>query len=162
MKNLMLLFMSFLVLYACKKETDKVSKVLDVYIDFSVINSNHEDLLDSENSNAFDQNQIGIYYDREGEPIYYQTTNNLDYSNAHYFYKENIDSLYTIRIFLNSDNSVQYPITYVKWNETDMDTIKASYMRSENIVRLDSIWYNNNLIWNFNDAVERRHFILTK
>lgn len=165
MKNLMFFLISLLFFSACKKKTNNLSKVFDVYIDFSVINSNLDDLLDPENPNAFHRSQIGIYYDSDGEPIYYHNINNNyipDHPNAHYFYKENNDSLYTIRIYLNSDKTVSYPITYIKWDETDMDTIKTSYMRSENIIRVDSIWYNNNLIWNFNDMIGRKYFILTK
>lgn len=165
MKNFMLFLMSFLLLSACKKETDKVSKVFDVDIDLSVINLNNEDLLSPENPNAFDQSQIGVFYDKDGEPIYYHNTNNnyiSDHPNAHFFYKNDIDSLYSMRVYLNSDDSVNYPITYIKWNETDMDTIKASYVRTEKIIRLDSIWYNGNLIWNFSDASSRKYFILIK
>ncbi len=164
MKNLMLLITSLLLFSACKKKANNVSKVFDVSVDFSVVNSNNEDLLNPENTDAFNQSQIGIYYDMDGEPVYYHNTNNYmaDHPNAHFFYKEDTDSLYTIRIFLNSDKSVAYPITYIKWNETDMDTIKATYMRTENIMRLDSIWYNNNPIWNFNAAVNRKYFILNK
>jgi len=91
--------------------------------------------------------------------VYYR--DNTDYPNAHFYYKDDIDSLYAIRIFLNSDETVTHPITYIKWDDTDMDTIKATYKRTDNTIVLDSIWYNNNLIWNSNDNV-RKSFIIMK
>lgn len=47
-----------------------------------------------------------------------------------------------MRLFLNH-NEEDYPITYIKWNETDTDTIKTHYNRTENSILLDKVWINN-------------------
>ena len=49
-----------------------------------------------------------------------------------------------IGITLNNDSSDEYPVTYVKWNDEDTDTIKASFKNNNRIV--EQIWINDQLI----------------
>ena len=47
---------------------------------------------------------------------------------------------------MNTAESEDMPITYIKWNETDTDTIQAHYIRTENSIIYDQIWYNGILL----------------
>ncbi|TPG38868.1 hypothetical protein [Flavobacterium pectinovorum] len=67
----------------------------------------------------------------------------LDYPNNVSFNSENK----SIKIFLNHSSSEKFPLTYIHWNKTDIDTIKAQYRRSENSVILDKVWIFKNNTW---------------
>jgi len=41
----------------------------------------------------------------------------------------------------------KYPITFIQWNETDIDTVKCHYIRGDGVVNLDSVWYNGALMF---------------
>ena len=45
-----------------------------------------------------------------------------------------------VRIFLNNDSSEEYPITYVRWNESDTDTIKAKFTKNKQVI--ERYWIN--------------------
>lgn len=49
-----------------------------------------------------------------------------------------------VRIFLHSDQDTEFPVTYVKWNEMDTDTINASFTRNNRSV--DKVWLNGVLL----------------
>ena len=51
-----------------------------------------------------------------------------------------------MRIFLNADSSEEYPITYLRWNETETDILKAKYRRSSGSVILEKLWLNEVLV----------------
>ena len=50
-------------------------------------------------------------------------------------------------VFLNHDSSEEYPITYIYWNATDVDTIKTQYRRTENSIILEKAWLFKNGDW---------------
>jgi hypothetical protein len=50
-------------------------------------------------------------------------------------------------VFLNMADSEEYPITYIYWNATDVDTIKAQYIRTENATILEKAWLFKNNGW---------------
>lgn len=52
-----------------------------------------------------------------------------------------------ITVFLNLADSEEYPITYIHWNATDVDTIKAQYKRTENSILLEKAWLFKNNNW---------------
>ena len=49
-----------------------------------------------------------------------------------------------IRVFLNNYPPNGFPITYVKWNEIDTDTIKAKFFYNQDVV--NQIWFNDSLV----------------
>ena len=51
------------------------------------------------------------------------------------------------RIFLNKSITEEYPITYIHWNATDTDTIKAHFTRGNGNVLLDKAWIFENNVW---------------
>lgn len=56
-----------------------------------------------------------------------------------------------MRVFLNADPSEEYPVTYLRWNETEVDTLKAKYRRGSGnngaFVVLEKLWLNDVLVW---------------
>lgn len=65
----------------------------------------------------------------------------MDYPR-NFFIKDESNPI-SMRLFLNNSDTEEFPVTYIKWNGTDTDTIKASYVRSENSVVLDQVWIND-------------------
>ncbi len=51
-----------------------------------------------------------------------------------------------MRIFLNSNPDDETPTTYVLWNNSDVDTIRATFNRTGNSTIVNQIWYNDNLV----------------
>ena len=71
-----------------------------------------------------------------------------------FFVKQN-NSKSTIVVFTNHDLNQQYPVTYLQWNETDIDTIKSEFVHFENgSIFLNRLWYNGELKWKFQDGDE--------
>lgn len=69
-----------------------------------------------------------------------------------------------MRLFMNDVPTELFPETYIKWNETDTDTIKASYGRGENFVICNKVWLNNRVVWDFNSppGISGRNITITK
>jgi hypothetical protein len=69
----------------------------------------------------------------------------LDYPNNIMFVDEN--KIQFIRVFLNNSASEKFPLTYIHWNKTETDTIKAEYHRTGNSVILARLWIFKNNSW---------------
>ncbi len=136
------------------------SSYIYAMVEFSILNDKNEDLLDPENPDHLDEKDINLYYliDGEKQQVYDPMMDNPEnfkifkYSNG-----------YRIRIFLNFTETAEKPVTYIKWNENDTDTIEAIYERYDNggIVQQD-IWLNDKHIWEIGDHTVDPYFILTK
>ncbi len=69
----------------------------------------------------------------------------LDNPNNILFIDEN-QSKY-VKVFLNYSKSEEFPLTYIHWNKTDTDTIKAKYKRTESSIILERLWIFKNNTW---------------
>ena len=151
------LFTLILLIMSCKKEGVKnVGFVLDASVDMKLINNQGVDLLNSNIDNTYNTSDIRLYYLQGGQVKQYNGGSNQDYPKGYFIFLDS-ENYNNIRIFLNHDDNEEYPITYIKWNELDTDTIKTHYKRSQTIIALDSIWYNGMLHWTFNSNV--RHVL---
>lgn len=124
------------MIISCSKSSDDaeyISKVLDIYGE----NSDGENLL----GNVYKEENIKLYYLNNGivEEVY---DTNMDTPRNFKFV--DIDGKLAIRVFANL-NDENFPITYLEWNEEDIDTIRCHYYRSEDdfVVYLDTVWYND-------------------
>lgn len=72
-----------------------------------------------------------------------QSNNPHDYPNNVLFFNNN----QVIKIYLNYSATEEFPITYIKWNKTETDTIKAQYKRTTNSITLDKLWILENNTW---------------
>lgn len=127
------------------KEEPIASYVLDAAIDFSVVNSKNEDLLNPSNPGSYDQSKIKILFLLDGKLVT-QYQGNLDYPKFFMIY-QNSDR-YVIRVFLNYDKGEKLPKTYIQWNENDKDIVKVEYSRTKNSTIKKNVWLNDQAITN--------------
>jgi hypothetical protein len=127
------------------KEEALEGYVLDASIDFSVVNSKSEDLLNPNNPNSYDQNKIKILFLLNGKLVP-QYQGNLDSPNFFMIYQN--EDRYAIRVFLNHDKGEKFPETYIQWNENDKDIVKVEYSRTKNSTVKKNVWLNDQVITN--------------
>ena len=144
----------------CSSENndDINSYVMEGSIDFSIKDTEGNDLLNPNNKGAFKENEIKLFYlnDNVVEEVYNQ---NRDYKRGFHLFK--IDSGYRISVGLNSAETEEFPITYVQWDETDTDTLKGEFKRTPNGTFLKKVWLNDQLIWDAINETEL-HYVLIK
>lgn len=132
-----------LIFTSCNKEeeTKLVGAFIGVGINVSIKNNLGEDLLDPNNPNAFNENDIKVYYLIDGEMI--EVFDPLmDYPRNFKIFKNESD--FRVRIFL--DHSTDKTTTYIKWNDSEIDEIKADIYTTENHISYSKAWYNSDLV----------------
>ena len=161
MKNLLMILV-VTALFACNKSNDV--EILSAYyintsVEFSIINSQNEDLLDSNNPNHINEENIKLFYviDGENQEVY---DSNMDYPRNFLIYKH--ENEYRIRVFLNNSETSEKPITYIQWNESDIDTIEVTIKRTQISELKDEIWLNGIHVWERGDDTIEAYFVLTK
>ncbi|WDF64188.1 hypothetical protein [Flavobacterium sp. KACC 22763] len=116
---------------------------LDAFVDFSIVNSKNEDLLNPNNPDSYDRSKIKILFLLDGKLVP-QYKGNLDYPNFFTIY-QNSDR-YVIRVFLNYDEGEKFPETYIQWNENEKDIVKVEYSRTKNSISKKNVWFNDQAI----------------
>lgn len=148
---------------ACSKsdESDEMDEQfnIDAKLEFSVFNTQIEDLLNPENPNHLNTSNIKILYviNDEIQEVYDPNTDN---PRNFMLYKH--ESEYRIKIFLNHSETADKPITYIQWNDSDTDTIEVSYQRTQNAILQNIIWLNGEQIWERGNNTVDPYFVLTK
>lgn len=143
MKSLVTILI-IMILSSCNSDDRKEHFNLDVGIEFSITDSEGNDLLNPENSNSYNHSDIKLFYKKNG--VYDEVFNkNLDHPRNIKIYKH-IDN-YRIRITLNHIIEETQPETLIKWNENDSDTIKAEFNRTNSSTIIKKTWLNDSLIW---------------
>ena len=159
MKKLILILAVF-TLFACNK-SNEMGKQSDLYefLEFSVVNSQNEDLLDTSIANHLKASDIKLFYQIDGEIV---EVYNADMQFPRNFLIFKHENEYRIRVFLNYTESSDKPVTYIQWNENDTDTIEVVYNRTPNSLRQNEIWLNGELVWELGDNTIDPYFILVK
>jgi hypothetical protein len=147
MKKIIPIICLIIISISCEKE---VQYNLDTQIEVLLLDKSGNNLLKPSNPAAYNVNDIKLYY-VEGNSINEVFYSNLDYPR-NYMILDELD--YRIRIFPNASKKEDFPVTLIKWNETDMDTIKCEFSRTENSLICRKVWYNGKLMWD-NIGVER-------
>ncbi|WP_086478479.1 MULTISPECIES: hypothetical protein [Arenibacter] len=145
---------SFLIiplLYSCSSDDGKEQFVYDVSVEFSVKDSEGNDLLNPENSNSFDESEIKLFYLINGEvnEVY---DGNMDHPRNFVINEYPPASEYRIGVFLNYSETEEQPTTYIKWNETDTDTLKCEVYRTNSLTKITKLWLNDEQIWTSSDG----------
>ncbi|MDI9871691.1 hypothetical protein [Flectobacillus roseus] len=152
MKNL-LLFATATFFVACSQseEMAPLSYNVSANADFTVTNAQSQDLLDPSNPNHLDASKIKVFYVTDGQ---IKEINNplSDYPKGYRIYKPETATGYRITVFLNHLESVEKPITYIRWNDTDIDTIQATFKKSTSGTMQDMIWLNGKKVWERGDG----------
>lgn len=133
------------MLFSCKDDNE--SFIVDTALDISIKDNKGSDLLDPNNPNSLNENDIKIIYEIDGEQIEVNKPN-LDVSRGFFIHK--VGSEYRIAIHLNTDKNTQYPVTYIKWNDTDTDTdtLKCEIERKNgNYEVCKKVWLNGEVVW---------------
>lgn len=120
---------------SCNKSSDDaeyIDRALDIYVQ----NSDGENLL----GNVYKEESIKLYFLNNGKVEEVYDGNMADPRNFQFI---DIYGEPAIRVFVNF-NDENFPITYLEWNEEDVDTIRCHYYRSEgnSTIYVDSVWYN--------------------
>ncbi|MCV2487455.1 hypothetical protein OD917_21150 [Flavobacterium sp. SH_e] len=132
------------------------SAVLGTSLSIEIKNKIGENLLGTD---KFPIAEIFVKYNRDDLQTT-QTTKNtvlLDNPNNILFVDEK-QSKY-VKIFLNHSKSENFPMTYIHWNKTDIDTIKAKYKKNENSIVLEKLWIFKNNSW---EEIKSKPLVLIK
>jgi len=140
MKNLIIL-LSILFLSSCSSDDEKKNAFNYAnQFQMTVKNSEGIDLLNPNSPNTLNTNNIKLYYLKNGvsEEVYNPSA---DFPRNYMIYLHP-DGFYRIELTPNDAASEEFPISYIKWNETDTDTIKCKINYSENAIILEKVWFN--------------------
>ena len=135
--------MALILFSSCSSDDEQF--IVSAAIDISVKDSEGNDLLNPENVNSFKENQINIFYVVNGQELIFYN-GDLAHPKGFFIYKEE-KSEFRIRVFPNMDKNLELPVTYIKWNSTDTDTIRCSIERKSNSEIVTKVWLNENLVW---------------
>lgn len=149
--KLIIYILTLLLSTSCgSDENDQV--IVDTDINVSIKNSDGVDLLDSANPHSYREDSIKLFYIKNGEEVEVFDAD-MDYPKGFFIYKH--ENEYRMRIFPNIDKSEEFPLTYIKWNETTIDTIKCIIERKSNSQICKKVWFNNESVW---EAYETERF----
>lgn len=142
----------FILIIGCNPNDDDTQYNAYHYgnaLEFRVLDSSNNDLLDPDTPGAFDKKDIKLYYlvDGEKQEVF---DGRLDHPRNFAIYNRgeelNNSDGHIIRIVTNISESDTIPITYIQWNEKDTDTIKCEYVRTQNTIWILKAWYNDKLL----------------
>jgi len=150
MQKLIYIFCIVIFLCSCEKEDRYGPDFIDIQIEIKLLDQSGKNLLNPSNPNAYDAKDIKLYYLEGG--------NLKEVNYANYDYPRNFMILnepdYRIRLFPNTSKNEEFPLTFIKWNESDIDTIKCEFSAVNSSVICRKVWYNEKLMWD-NFGVER-------
>ena len=159
MKNLFLFF-ALLILISCdQSDTVQSTTNVDRSVEFSVFDSQNEDLLNPENPNSLNVSNIKLFYYINGEKQYFNDANLIE-SKGYRIYKH--EKEYRIWVNLNDKELGDKAITYIEWKANDVDTIEATFERTGQSFLKNKIWLNGSQVWERGNNTVDAYFILTK
>jgi hypothetical protein len=141
---LIVIFLSFI---SCEKIGNNVECFnVDLGIQISVQDVNGNDLLDSTYEGAFKKSDIRLIYevDRETSEVYNLLTKYP--SNLILIEPTETINHYTLGFALNHAMTDGQSITYIKWSETDTDTITTVIQKKPCLVTHSEVAYNNQMM----------------
>lgn len=155
MKNCLIIFI--ILLFSCSKDSNSNdANNIDAMLDIILTDSNGNNLYGSP---SFLQNNINYFHLING-----QISTPIGNSSSPTFFEQN--GINKMRIFLNSDITEEFPVTYIVWNESDTDTLKAHFNRgsenNEDFEICDQVWLNEVLIWDATQWVNGREITIVK
>jgi len=135
--------------FSCESsENCCVNYEADIFL--KVQDSNGKDLLAPDNG-IIDSKSIKIFYLTSNDVKQEVNKPNLDSPKGYRVITQAMDnsSDYKIQLFLNTDyiNPQNLSYTYVKWNESSTDVIKAEFKRSGNNLSVVKVWVNDVVKW---------------
>lgn len=128
---------------SCNSECGQNNYNHAIGFEIHVKSSNGEDLLNPNSPNTLNTSNIKLYYLKNGisEEVY---NPNSDYPRNFMIFMDQ-EGLYRMRIFPNALKNEEFSVTYIKWNETDSDTVKCKFSFDCNATILQKVWFNDTL-----------------
>lgn len=136
------------LLFSCQKDPNSCGCVIiDIGVDMSVVDKNGTDLLDPENSQSIDESKIKLFYPENGtlKEVFHPNADNPKDIMIYPLEGAN----YRMRVFTTK------PITYIQWNDADMDTLKCEYAKTDNSTVCTKVWFNDMPVYDNKNGTER-------
>jgi len=146
MKSLVCLLFFSLMLLSCSSNEVNHHENHDPYpmmpsMVFKVVSPEGVDLLNPNNPNAYLRKDIKVnYLLNDGTEVFYTYSNSTDHFEI-ITPEESGREFYFLNLRLNGSVKNE-AITYIKWKNTDIDTIKSNYS-SNSVFQCSEIWYNS-------------------
>lgn len=162
-KFILVAILIIVIAIGCEKEENTTFDV-NVGMRISYIDSQKQDLLDPNISNSYNTDEFKIYHYKNGEKVLFSMSN-LDYPKGYYVFKEADMQYYMLTItepnFYNEAKSIEEyeAITFLELSSNETDTIKCVIRTSDNSYDCRKVYYNNNLVWAWEDGIARQFTI---
>lgn len=142
----LILILALFAFIGCDTDEGEEQVDIAVAINFSIRDSEGNDLLNPNNPNSFDESEVKLFYLIDGNLT--EVYDGNKHSPRNFTMNEYPPaSEYRMTIFVNHSKTEEYPITYIKWNETDTDTIKTEIYRTGSLTEIRKAWFNGELVW---------------
>lgn len=142
---------------ACESE-DENQFYIDRKIDVTVKDNDGNDLLNPDKGGSFSEEDISILYLIDGE-MKEVIRPNLEHPKNFFIFEH--ESEYRMRIFPNDQTDNDSPVTFIKWGENEIDTIKCHIETRENSIICTKVWINGELRWE-SESLTDRHLEIIK
>lgn len=142
-----LLFLGIALFLSCEKDNFCGCYIVDIGVNISITDSNGNDLLNPENSNAYTEKDIKLFISDQGQ-MKEVLAGNTDYPGDLMIFPTN-NSKYMLRVF------TPQPVTYIQWKGTDMDTIQCEFSQTDNSKICTKVWYNSKLVFDGKNGTGR-------
>ncbi len=154
------------MLGSCNKSDIPVGGIdFIISMQISYVDSNGIDLLKNDNPNYINTNSIKLHRQLNGKKVLIAHGPLTDFANDLAISCERPLCFLNISLTDPSDplkkNELRTDTTYLELNSTITDTIYSEITRIVNITSIKKIWYNGELIYGPEDAVEK-YFIMVK
>ena len=155
-----LVLLMFMILGLSCSEDEPITEGVFISLDVKISLANQQglDLLDPNNQNAINNENIKIFHIIDGELKEF-SERLLDDSKGYRIYSPNELGFNENYVFYLGYTSPSYythekeePITYIQWNETDIDTVKCQYLYTGNSNICTKVWFNNIVVWDMDDS----------
>lgn len=142
-----LLFCILGMLVSCTKEKSQ-SEVVDIGVEIFISNNNGENLLLGSTPNSINPDSIELIYLINGEKFTVYNSN-MDCPRGVCYLNDSGSE--RLGITPNHIESEEYPITYIRWENGDLDTLKCHFVRKDNgtnsSIVCDKVWFNDLLMF---------------
>lgn len=155
----LIIFIAFaLMISSCKKESDYTFNK-DIKIEILLSDDEGEDLFNPESFFYYNKVSIKIFYLIDGQEV---EMNNERLTPPRNFFLNYVQDRHRMQLYPNHDATEEFPVTLIKWNSSETDTIKCSFDRSSSTIICNKIWLNDELVWELTSLNQNRSFEIIK
>lgn len=138
-----------LIFIGCSKEHINGGVDLNLHVDFSIKGEDGVDKLSPKSTNTLNTDKIKIF-NKIGEEVKLAYDATKSYPKFYHIFQDGPS--YRMRVFLNYISD-ERSISYIQWNENNIDTLEVEYSRLNNILNVKSLWLNGDLKFQSNNSI---------